>query len=132
MTIEQFSALYSVLGLQLQSADPSIVAVRAYYRVLQNIDPALLQLAAEQLAATARWFPKSSEWLKAAVAIRQARLLSQQEMIRQLHRRGIELCERCRDTGWISDAADRVSPCPCQDMRRAEIVGAKPLPILNA
>ena len=132
MTLEQFSAIYSVLGLQLQAADPSIVAVRAYYRVLQNIEPALLQLAAEQLAATSRWFPKSSEWLKTALAIKQARLSSQRDMIQQLHRRGIELCERCRDTGWVSDAADRVSRCPCQELRHAEIVGAKPLPGLSA
>ena len=132
MTIEQFAAIYSVLGLQLQAADPSIVAVRAYYRVLQQIEPALLQLAAEQLAATARWFPKSSEWLRAALAIQQARRASQRDTIRQLHRRGIDLCDSCRDTGWVCDAADRVSPCPCQDVRRAEIVGAKPLPALSA
>jgi hypothetical protein len=132
MTIEQFSAIYSVLGLQLQAADPSIVAVRAYYRVLQHLEPALLQLAAEQLAATARWFPKSSEWLKAALAIQQARRASQRDTIRQLHRRGIELCARCHDTGWMFDAADRVSGCPCQELRLAEILGVKPLPGLNA
>lgn len=132
MTIEQFSSIYTVLGLQLQASDTSSATIRAYYRVLKDFEPALLQLAAEQLAATSTFFPKSSEWLKAAVAIRQARLASQQDILRQLHRRGIELCEDCGDTGWTRDTSDRATKCACQELRRAEVLGVKPLPVLSA
>lgn len=132
MTLEHFSQIYAVLALQLAAPNPDNAAIRAYYRVLKDCEPALLQLAAEELSKTAAWFPKSSEWLKATVAIKQARLSSQRETLRQLHRRGLELCEHCSDTGWTRDASDHVSQCACQELRRAEIVGVKPLPALTA
>ncbi len=132
MTIEQFTDIYAVLSLQLNAPNNDGPAVRAYYRVLKDFEPALLQLAAEELAMTSTWFPKSSEWLKAAVAIKHARRSSQQRTLSELHRRGIELCEQCSDTGWTRDASGRASPCACQELRRAEIVGVKPLPALTA
>ena len=131
MTIEQFTNIYAVLALQLQASDTDTPSIRAYYRVLKDFEPALLQLAAEQLAATSTWFPKSSEWLKTALVIKQERRTKQQHAIQQLHRQGIELCEQCSDTGWLRDANGRASQCPCQDVRRAEILGVKPLPALT-
>ena len=133
MTIEQFTNIYAVLALQLQASDTDTPSIRAYYRVLKDFEPALLQLAAEQLAETSTWFPKSSEWLKTALMIKQDRRTKQQHAIQQLHRQGIELCEACGDTGWIrlTDSGP-VAECACQKLRRAEILGIKPLPELTA
>jgi len=46
MTIEQFSQIYAVLALQLAAPNPDNAAIRAYYRVLKDFEPALLQLIA--------------------------------------------------------------------------------------
>ena len=132
MTLDEFTSIYAVLSLQLSAPNNDNAAIRAYYRVLKDFEPALLQLAAAQLAATSTWFPKSSEWLKTALVIKQDRRTKQQHAIQQLHRQGIELCEQCSDTGWLRDANGRASPCPCQEVRRAEILGIKSLPALTA
>ncbi len=136
MTIEEFSPVFAVLGLQLRIAttnpQQSNREVRAYFAVLKDLDFELVAMAAQELAKTAEWFPKSSEWREATKSIEKRRSFELSDTLRQLHRRGIELCAACGDTGWSRNERDCVSKCECQKMRRLEIIGRRPLPALKA
>jgi hypothetical protein len=89
-------------------------------------------MAAQELAKTAEWFPKSSEWREAAKSIERRRIFEHANLLRQLHRKGVELCAACGDTGWVQDESTRVSKCACQSTRRLEIIGRTPMPDVKA
>lgn len=131
MTFDEFAEIFAPLALQLRAGDADEPTARAYFRVLGDVDASLVQLAANQLARTAQWFPKSSEWLDTARSIERERQGALSERLRLLHRRGVELCYACGDTGWVRDElTDAVRRCECQSLRRLEILGRRPLPAL--
>lgn len=133
MTFEEFSKVFAVLAIQLRANDVDATTAKVYYNTLKDVDAALIQLAAGTLARTAQFFPKTSEWLDETTRIESERRLKQGDAIRQLHRMGRELCIGCGDTGWKRDeTTNRVARCECQDLRRLEILGRRPLPALNA
>jgi hypothetical protein len=133
MTLAEFEDVFSPLAIQLRASDVDEATIRAYFGVLEDIDLELLRLAATHLARTASFFPKSSEWRDAAAQIEKSRQLELSQRLRAYHRRGLELCFGCGDTGWMrDDTTNRVRRCECQDMRRLEVLGRRPLPALPA
>lgn len=133
MTLDEFEGVFSPLAIQLRASDVDEATIRAYFRALEDVDLELLRLAATNLARTAHFFPKSSEWRDAATQIEKSRQLELSERLRAWHRRGLELCYGCGDTGWVRDeTTNAVRRCECQDMRRLEVLGRRPLPALPA
>jgi hypothetical protein len=136
MTIEVFTRVFGVLAVQLraQATDPQQTnrEIRAYYAALKDLDLEFIQMAAQELAKTAEWFPKSSEWRDTAKAIERRRSFALADTLRQLHRHGVEICAGCGDTGWYLDAENNAKPCDCRKLRRLEILGRRPMPELKA
>jgi hypothetical protein len=134
VTLRTFAEIFALLAVQLRQTDADETLIRGYYEALQDLEPELVTAAAERLARTAEWFPKTSDWRAAAEAIRRERLEAQRE---QLRRAPWPLCSICDDTGWESvsgvenrQVVRRVRPCSCRKQRRRERLGHVPMPAL--
>jgi hypothetical protein len=126
VTFDQFSKIFGPLAVQLRATDADETTVRAYHRSLQDLEPEFVAMAAERLARTADWFPKTSEWRETADTIERERRDQQQAILRKLVD---PLCADCRDTGW-APLRDGVTPCDCRTLRRLEVLGRRPMPAL--
>lgn len=127
MTLGQFAEMFTLLAVQLRATDADEATIRGYYDALKDIEPEFLAMAAKEMARTAEWFPKTSEWRTKAAHIAQARRDEQAAMLRRL---SSPLCVACADTGWALDAQDRAYRCDCQDLRHLEVLGRRPWPKL--
>ena len=127
MTLAQFSQMFALLAVQLRQVDADEATIRGYFEALKDIEPEFLAMAAKQLATSAEWFPKTSEWRAAAAKVAKQRKDEHAAMLRRLP---APLCTACDDTGWARDERDRVSPCSCRTLRQLEILGRRPFPAL--
>jgi hypothetical protein len=132
VTLRAFAEIFALLAVQLRQTDADESLIRGYYEGLQDLEPELVKVAAERLARTAEWFPKTSEWRAVAEAIRRERIDAQREHLRRAPQ---PLCSVCDDTGWESikvagsgQSVRRVRPCTCREQRRRERLGHVPLP----
>jgi hypothetical protein len=134
VTLRAFAEIFALLAVQLRQTDADEAVIRGYYEGLRDLEPELLKAAAERLARTAAWFPKTSEWRAVSEAIRCERIEAQREHLRRAPR---PLCSVCDDTGWESvhgiergQSVRRMAPCACREQRRQERLGHVPLPAL--
>jgi hypothetical protein len=127
MTPSEFADVFAVLAVQLREKDADAVTIRAYYAALQDLELPLVKLAAKNLATTATWFPKTSEWRTEVEKIRSRRMEEQKAIIRRLK---APLCAECNDIGKVLGADNRVSRCDCQKLRALEVAGFRPMPKL--
>jgi hypothetical protein len=130
-TLQDFAAVFAPLAIQLRQTDADETTIRVYYAALSDLELPFLAMAAERLAHESAWFPKTSEWRLMAARIEAERLDEQRALLRRLH---TPLCLDCDDSGWTAAAADghtrRVVRCACQALRRAEVLGQRPWPVL--
>lgn len=125
----EFAQAMNRLCVALREKDPDVVQMRVYFEALKDLDIELVTAASERLAQSAAWFPKTSEWRDAVVAVERERVIAQQALLRKLV---APLCRACRDTGWepVGTDPDAVRRCDCQHQRRLEILGRSPWPEL--
>lgn len=132
MTLQAFSDIFALLAVQLRFSDADEMTVRGYYEALKDLEPELIAMAAKRMAISAAWFPKTSEWREAVLLVEGERIAAQKALLRKLPER---LCSACEDTGWapFTDAkgVERVGWCDCQKIRRLEVLGRRPWPILE-
>ena len=126
MLLDQFAKIFAVLAEQLRATDTDDATIRAYFLALKDLEPELVAMAAQRLAKTATWFPKTSEWLDMTRAVERDRVEAQRLFLRGLSQ---PLCLACDDTGWES-CGDGVRPCACRSLRRLEVLGRRPWPAL--
>jgi len=134
MTLQEFTPIFAVLATQLRATDADEAMIRAYYLALKDVPAEFLAMAAQRMAKTGgavegdnrHWFPKTSEWLAMARKVEAERIAQQRELLRKLP---APLCQACDDTGWEPNG-DRVRPCACRSVRRAEVLGRRPWPAL--
>lgn len=129
MSFEAFSEIFAMLAIQLRSTDADEAMARAYYVTLKDLDVELVAMAAEALAKSGEWFPKTSEWREAVHQVEHRR----KEHQRALMRKSLTAwCQACSDTGWEHLEAGGVRPCSCASLRRMEILGRRPWPLLTS
>lgn len=132
MTLSEFAPIYALLAVQLKD-DGDEATIAAYHRVLERFNVELVKLAAEQLAFSAEWFPKTSEWVQMIERVEHDRSELFSSRVQELHRVGKVICTVCEDTGWRHvEGSDRVSRCECVEYRRAAVLGKRALPGLPA
>ena len=127
MTLHQFAEMFSLLAVQLRQMDADEATIRGYYEALKDIEPEYLAMAAKDLARSAEWFPKTSEWRLAAAKVKHQRKEHQAALLRDLAE---PLCLACSDTGWALDQQERAYRCDCQELRKMELLGRRPWPKL--
>lgn len=131
MTLSEFSEVFALLAKQLRQTDADEADIRAYFTALRDLELEFLAMAAKRLAASAEWFPKTSEWRAAARDIERERTDALRAQLRRLRE---PICSACDDTGWASIGAvnepRRVRTCSCQKLRRLEVLGRRPWPQL--
>lgn len=131
--LDQFAEIYGVLAFQLREQTDA-AAIRAYHKVLERFDFEIIKMAADQLAVSAEFFPKTSEWVQMVERVERDRNELLRERLRQLHKAGKVACVACDDTGWRPHDVhpERYVRCECVNMRRLEVLGRRPLPGLPA
>lgn len=100
-TERAFGEIFARLALQLRWLDADEAAILSYFAVLKDLPANVLTRSAEQLAAERgrKYFPTTGEWRDCALRV-------QQEMLREelgTERDWKVECERCDDTGWMTD-----------------------------
>lgn len=134
MTLEEFSGVFGVLAIQLRATDADEATIRAYYEALKGLDLELVQMAAQRFAGVPgdneAWFPKTAEWQATVAKITADHT---EELRARLRSRPVALCLACGDTGW-APSDNGVTRCDCQELRRLEIIGRRPMPerVVNA
>lgn len=121
-----FLQSFNRLVIALRDKEPDTATLRVYFDALRDCDIEFIVAAAERLM-NAEWFPKTSEWKGAARAIEHERMDQQRAVLRKLP---TPLCRACDDTGWAMGGDNRASRCDCQEMRRLEVLGRRPMPQL--
>lgn len=131
MTLQEFSGIFALLAVQLRATDADEATIRGYYRALKDLEPEFLAMAAERLADGADWFPKTSEWRKAARQVERDRY---DELRARIQKLSSPLCNACEDTGWckVNPESNRFRVCDCATLRRLEVLGRRPMPGLPA
>jgi hypothetical protein len=122
-----FAQAVARLAVALGEPAPDAAMLLVYFRALNDLEIEFVVAAAEQSITRAQWFPKTSEWRTLAVKIEADRLAEQRAILRKLP---APLCLTCNDTGWKREANDRVNRCECQRLRRLEVLGKRPMPML--
>lgn len=122
-----FAAAMGKLCLALREKDPDAAQMRTYFDALKDLEIEFVTVAADALARSSEWFPKTSDWRSAAARVERDRTIELQARLRKLH---TPLCLVCDDTGWDRRDDDRVTPCTCRSLRRLEILGRRPMPEL--
>lgn len=137
MTLQQFTEIFALLAVQLRFSDADEATIRGYFKALSDIEPELIAMAAQRFAQGdslndqgQAWFPKAPEWRALAFKIKTQRQDEQRAILRKL---ADPLCLACRDTGFaLNGETNRVRRCDCAELRRLEILGRRPMPILPA
>lgn len=132
MTLQEFTPIFAALAVQLRFSDADEGTIRLYFQALKDLEPEFCAMAAERFARAPQeqaWFPKTPEWRAAAQKAEHDRT---EELRARLRKLPAPICLACDDTGWARDAAtNRVSPCSCMKLRRLEILGRRPMPMLT-
>lgn len=121
-----FDQAINRLCVSLRSPALDAPEKRVYFEKLKDLEIEFVVLAAEALTETAQFFPKTSEWRGAALKVERDRRTAQIDFLRSLPE---PLCATCGDTTWAPEG-DGVRPCTCRQMRRMELLGRRPLPML--
>ncbi len=123
-----FDQAINRLCVALRSPALDVAEKRVYFEKLKALEIEFVAMAADQLADTLKFFPKTSEWREAALKVERDRRTAQIEFLRNLPE---PLCVTCGDTTWapVKDGP-AVRPCACRPMRRLELLGRRPLPML--
>lgn len=128
MTLGEFADVFAMLAKQLRATDADQADIECYFKALADLEIEFVQMAAERLSQTAEWFPKTSEWRQAARLIEHQRVNLQRSL---LQNRAERLCLACDDTGWaVNPRTNRAARCDCQELRRLEVLGRRPMPQL--
>lgn len=138
MTWAEFSEIFATLALQLRATDADEAMARSYFKLLDKHDVELVALAAQRFAERggpdgSAWFPRTPEWIDAINGIALERRHHLERVIYTRRMLNLPpLCAECDDTGFASTGDNAVRKCGCQDMRRLEQIGRRPLPLLPA
>lgn len=127
-----FAKAMARLCIALREHEPDAVQLRTYFDALKGVEVEFVVMAADRLLSSAAYFPRAGEWHAMALTVRRERIEAQREYLRKLPQ---PLCDACGDTGWrrhVSDQANGVVRCVCQDERRAELLGHREVPLLPA
>ena len=155
MTLPQFSTVFALLATQLRATDADAATIRGYYEALKHLDLELVAAAAKRLASAANpgaWFPRTTEWIAMVTTVDAE---SRRHQAEQLSKLATPLCAACGDHGWVPDTSRSMTPvthlrrqrdgtvaavnvlpspgvkhCDCQEVRRLERLGRRPLPTL--
>lgn len=148
MTLPEFAEIFAPLALQLGATDADEATIRAYFEALKDVPIELIALAATRLATQgtergARWFPRTCDWRVLCGRIESER---RGELEKILKRLPAPLCDICSDSGWLRvdtdvrtlverngrrhNYAHAMTRCECQETRRLEVIGRRPLPAL--
>src|SRR3954463_14511287 len=122
-----FAQAFNRLVTATREKDIDAVTLRVYFAGLTPHEIEFVVGAADRLMVDSQWFPKVSEWRAIAAKIEAERIDAPRALLRKPPS---PLCRACDDTGWARDAADRVSRCDCQKLRRLEVLGRRPWPAL--
>lgn len=125
-----FVQAMATLCLAFRENEPDAPMLRVYFLGLKDLDVELVTGSVPTLVAGQKFFPKPAEWRAAAVQLERQNSEALTARIRELHKRGIELCAACADTGWDRTDDDRVMLCECRGLRRLEVLGRRPMPLL--
>ena len=129
MTLQEFGNVFGALAVQLHKTDVDAPTIRLYFEALKDVELEFVTMAAQRLAGTAEWFPKTSEWRETARRIEAERTT---ELRERLRKRAEPLCLACGDTGWEFDPdVNAVRRCDCAALRRLEVLGRRPMPALT-
>ncbi len=137
MTLAFFSEVFALLAVQLRATDVDEATIRGYFEALKDLEPEFVAVAAQMMAKqggavageNVHWFPKTSEWRTWAARAEAERLQMLNARLLALHKAGQVLCVACDDTQW-EPAGRGYRPCACRLMRRLEVIGRRPLPLL--
>jgi hypothetical protein len=127
MTLPEFTPVFALLATQLRATDADEITIRSYFESMKDLEIELVAMAADRLARTAEWFPKTSEWREAVARVEHSRIEAQRAVLRNLKE---PLCAACLDTGWALTDNARAKRCDCMRLRRMEILGRQPFPQL--
>lgn len=142
MTLEQFAQMFALLAVQLRFSDADEATIRGYYEAVKDLEPEFVAMAAERMGKQGgafdgdnrHWFPKSSEWRTLAGTIEGERAELVAKHVREYHKVAkAPLCAVCDDSGWqaITDGSvSRWRHCECRRLRRLEVLGRRPMPLL--
>lgn len=140
MTLQEFSEIFALLAVQLRATDADEATIRGYFRALEDIEPEFIAEAAQRMAKRGgaldanapHWFPKTSEWRAQAAEVERDRHHEHFLLLQRRMKAGLPpLCLECSDTGWRT-AETGASKCDCRNLRRLEILGRRPWPMLPA
>jgi hypothetical protein len=122
-----FAKLLARLAVALREPAPDVAMLQVYFAANKAREIEFLVMAAEQLMAEAKWFPKTSELNAAALKVEADRRRALSEVQRKSL---VRLCTACEDTGWRTNADGRAQRCECQQQRLDELLGRRPFPEL--
>ncbi len=130
MSLQEFSAVFSLLAVQLRATDADEATMRGYFLALEDLPLAAVAASAKKFARDPdrRFFPTSAEWYQAAQGAGVEVLRRTLTAVRDAPWR--HTCEACEDTGWSQRIAcpgdetcgrsrahaahDFVRMCPCR------------------
>lgn len=128
-----FAKAMATLALALREKEPDAAQMRVYFKALSALEIEFIVAAADTLASSSQWFPKTSEWHTAAQRIERDRVAQLAVVLLKRRKNGQPLCNDCEDTCWRQNpATQRYERCSCADMRRLEVLGRRPMPALPA
>ena len=122
----QFAEAYQRLAIAHREKDTDVISLAVYFDALRTLEIEFIEAAAERLI-TAQRFPKPGEWKRMAIAVEHEQREAQRAFLRRLPS---PLCTECSDTGFRPCADNRVERCPCQAVRRQELLGRRAWPAL--
>lgn len=125
-----FATAMNRLVVALRDKEPDVVQMRVYFEALKDLELDFVVAAADRLNRHAGYFPKTSEWHEMAVTIEHERRTEQLAIIAVRKKAGLPpLCAGCDDTGW-AHVENGVKRCDCRSMRRLEVLGRRPMPLM--
>lgn len=125
-----FAQAITLLAVTLKEPELDAMRIRQYFTALSDRPIEFVTEAVEQILRSSSWFPKPAEWLEATFTLEKQRRDTMRAHLRKLP---APLCVACNDTGWArNEEANSVARCDCQELRRLEILGRRPLPLLPA
>lgn len=120
-----FLQAFNRLAIALREKEPDTTTLRVYFDSLRDLEIEFI-VAAMATLTTREWFPKVSDWRAEAKKVERDRMDAQRRLLRTLPQ---PLCLACDDTGW-ERVDNGVKPCACQLLRRLEVLGRAPWPVL--
>jgi hypothetical protein len=146
-----FGQAFARLAAAHREKDIDGITLHVYFEGLKAREIEMVVAAAERLMHAA-WFPKLGDWHREAVKVETERIAEQRKYLRERP----SLCAACGDSGWVEDTSapvaevkmarrnpssgkheeialkesPRMKRCDCQQLRRLEVLGRRPMPML--